>query len=81
MIRSMSSTVSMSTVCRHPDLAIFRKWMICGTTFESDASWILRVISFRPGMNLSSLMRSSGPALLPWIAIASTTISPTSPFA
>ena len=44
-------------------------------------AWILRTIAASPGTNLSSLMRSSGPALLPWIAIASTTINPTSPFA
>ena len=71
----------MSTVWRQPVREIFKKWMICGTTMPGPASWQRDARSVRPGANSSDEMRSNGP-LFDWCtAIASTTISPTPPFA
>ena len=81
MIASISASLRLSMVCRQPDRATFRKWMICGTTLLSDASWTWRASSRWPAMKPSSDSRSSGPDLLECTAVASTTISPTCPCA
>jgi hypothetical protein len=78
---SISAGDSMSIVWRQPERAIFRKWMICGTTLLGPASWHDFARRVRPGTNSSDEMRRSGPLLAEWTAIASTTMSPTCPFA
>ena len=79
MMAVISLTLRSATVWRQPLRAIFKKWMICGTTFAGPL-WRTVCTSFaRPGMNSSLDRRSSGPLLALATPMASMTINPTPP--